>query len=42
MSKLFWPMPLVSRKPRGLSVIRGGGFMSRYFWPMPLVARRSK
>lgn len=35
MSKFFWPMPLVSRKRRGLSVIRGGGhpFSRLLGWP---------
>jgi hypothetical protein len=35
MSKYFWPMPMLSRKRRGLSVIPGGGqpFSRLLGWP---------
>jgi hypothetical protein len=35
MSRYFWPMPLISRRERGLSVIRGGGhpFSRMLGWP---------
>ncbi|MDJ0639385.1 MAG: hypothetical protein QNJ20_11165 [Paracoccaceae bacterium] len=35
MSRMFWPMPLLSKKKRGLSVIEGGGhpFSRRLGWP---------
>ncbi len=37
VSKLFWPMPLLSRRARRIKVFRGGRYMSRSFWPMPLL-----
>ncbi len=43
MSRAFWPMPLLSRKPRKAdSAMRGGGYMSRIFWPMPLVTNNKR
>jgi hypothetical protein len=40
MSRMFWPMKLVSQKERSSSVMRGGRYMSKMFWPMRLVSRR--
>ncbi|GFE51635.1 hypothetical protein So717_33880 [Roseobacter cerasinus] len=42
MSRSFWPMPLVSDKPRKTSVIEGGRHMSKSFWPMPLISRKPR
>ena len=42
MSRMFWPMPLLSRKPRSKSVMSGGRFMSRSFWPAPLLSTRPR
>jgi len=38
MSRMFWPMPLVSNKQRSSSVISGGRHMSKMFWPMKLLS----
>lgn len=37
LSRMFWPMKLVSGKNRSSSVIQGGSHMSKVFWPMPLI-----
>jgi hypothetical protein len=42
MSKLFWPMPLVTRNRKANSAISGGRPMSRFFWPMPLLSRKER
>lgn len=41
-SRLFWPMPLLSRKERRIKVHRGGRYMSKAFWPMPLLSHRER
>lgn len=33
-------IPLLARKRKRNSAMRGGGHMSRFFWPMPLVIRK--
>ena len=40
MSRMFWPMKLLSTKRRSRSVISGGRQMSKVFWPMRLISRR--
>ena len=35
----FWPMPLLSTKPRRKKVMSGGRAISRAFWPMPLLSQ---
>ncbi|WP_425041031.1 hypothetical protein [Primorskyibacter sp. S187A] len=42
LSAAFWPMPLISIKPRKSSVIRGGRLVSRSFWPQPLLRRSDR
>ncbi|WP_299671007.1 hypothetical protein [uncultured Roseobacter sp.] len=42
MSRSFWPMPLLSDKPRKKSVIEGGKHMSKAFWPMPLISKTER
>jgi hypothetical protein len=42
MSRLFWPMKLLSTKPRKTSVYHGGRFMSRSFWPAPLLSTKTR
>lgn len=37
MSRMFWPMKLLSTKSRSSSVISGGRVMSRMFWPAKLL-----
>ena len=41
MSRMFWPMPLVTRNRRARSALGTSGHVSRTFWPMPLIARRA-
>lgn len=41
-SRAFWPMPLLSTKPRKKSVISGGRYMSKAFWPMPLLSDKPR
>ena len=41
-SRLFWPMPLVSKKKRSNSDMSGGRKMSRMFWPMPLLSSKPR
>jgi hypothetical protein len=38
MSRMFWPMKLVSKKARSSSVIKGGRQMSKMFWPTRLLS----
>lgn len=42
MSRIFWPMKLVSKKNRSSSVMHGGRAMSRMFWPMPLLSTKQR
>lgn len=42
VSRVFWPMPLVSKKKRSSSVLSGGRKMSRIFWPMPLLSSKPR
>jgi len=42
VSKLFWPMPLVTRKRKANSAISGGRHVSKLFWPMPLITRKER
>ena len=42
MSRMFWPMPLLSRSRNARSAMRGGGYMSRMFWPQRLVATKNR
>ncbi len=42
MSRVFWPMPLISKKPRKSSVIQGGRHVSKAFWPMPLLSKKPR
>lgn len=44
MSRMFWPMKLVSTRKHRNSVISGGRHMSRMFWPTKLISKghRSK
>lgn len=43
VSRLFWPMPLISgRRRQASSAISGGRFMSRMFWPQPLLSRKER
>lgn len=42
VSRLFWPMPLLSTKDRKISVYRGGRYMSKAFWPMPLLSTKER
>ncbi|WP_371227460.1 hypothetical protein [Roseovarius sp. 2305UL8-3] len=41
-SRMFWPMPLLSRKERRNKTMSGERRMSRMFWPMPLLSRRER
>ena len=41
-SRLFWPMPLLSKKKRSSSVMRGGRTMSAMIWPMPLLSSKPR
>ena len=38
MSRMFWPMPLLSKRNRSSSVMHGGRYMSKMFWPMKLLS----
>ncbi|MEM7470090.1 MAG: hypothetical protein AAF340_01975 [Pseudomonadota bacterium] len=38
MSRMFWPMKLISTKERSSSVISGGRQMSKMFWPQRLLS----
>jgi hypothetical protein len=40
MSRMFWPMPLVTRNRTARSASGKAGHVSRVFWPMPLIAKR--
>ena len=42
VSRAFWPMPLISRKPKANSAIHGGRYLSKLFWPMPLITRKER
>jgi len=42
VSRLFWPMPLLSTKERRIKVHRGGRYMSKSFWPMPLLSHKER
>ena len=42
MSRLFWPMPLVTHGRKANSAIHGGKHMSRWFWPQRLVSTASR
>ncbi len=41
-SRLFWPMPLLSKKQRSQKVMSGGRTMSAMFWPMPLLSSKPR
>lgn len=42
LSRMVWPMPLLSKSRKARSAKKGGGHMSRLFWPMPLLAKGSR
>lgn len=42
VSRLFWPMPLVTSKRKVNSAISGGRHMSKLFWPMPLLSHKER
>lgn len=42
MSRMFWPMPLVSKRERGRSLMDHDRRMSRMFWPMPLISNSTR